>query len=172
MTKTAREITNKKGAMMNIERAPAGKAAMLIRRPVSDVFEAFVNPAITTKFWFSKSSGRLEEGKTVRWDWEMFGASTDVKVTAIELNKRIVIEWGDAGKTSKVEWLFASKPEGTTFVSVTDSGFRGSGDEIVEQALDSTGGFTLVLAGLKSLLEHHTDLNLIRDRFPDGHPGA
>jgi hypothetical protein len=57
-------------------------------------------------------------------------------------------------------------------VSVTDSGFRGSGDEIVEQALDSTGGFTLVLAGLKSLLEHHTDLNLIRDRFPDGHPGA
>ena len=38
---------------MNIERAPVGRAAMLIRRPVSDVFEAFVNPAVTTKFWFS-----------------------------------------------------------------------------------------------------------------------
>jgi uncharacterized protein YndB with AHSA1/START domain len=43
---------------------------MLIRRPVSDVFEAFVNPDITTKFWFTQSSGRLEAGKQVQWDWK------------------------------------------------------------------------------------------------------
>jgi uncharacterized protein YndB with AHSA1/START domain len=30
---------------------PVAKAAMLIRRPVADVFEAFVDPAITSKFW-------------------------------------------------------------------------------------------------------------------------
>lgn len=33
---------------------------MLIRRPVMDVFEAFIDPDITTTFWFTKSSGRLE----------------------------------------------------------------------------------------------------------------
>jgi uncharacterized protein YndB with AHSA1/START domain len=38
---------------------------MLIRKPVADVFEAFVNPDITTKFWFTKSSGRLDAGKQV-----------------------------------------------------------------------------------------------------------
>ena len=49
------------------------EAQMLILRPISEVFEAFVNPEITTKFWFTRSSGRLELGKKVRWDWEMFG---------------------------------------------------------------------------------------------------
>lgn len=29
---------------------PTAKAEMLIRRPVAEVFEAFVNPAITSKF--------------------------------------------------------------------------------------------------------------------------
>ena len=36
------------------------KVGMLIRRPPEDVFEAFADPAITTRFWFTKSSGRLE----------------------------------------------------------------------------------------------------------------
>ena len=30
--------------------APIVRAEMLIRRPAADVFEAFVDPAITTKF--------------------------------------------------------------------------------------------------------------------------
>jgi hypothetical protein len=33
----------------------------------------------------------------------------------------------------------------------------------------STEGFTLVLAGLKALLEHNIILNLVPDRFPDAH---
>ena len=33
------------------------KAGMLIRRPVKDVFEAFVDPKITTKFWFTRAAG-------------------------------------------------------------------------------------------------------------------
>ena len=47
------------------------EAQMLIRKPIAQVFEAFVNPEITTKFWFTKSSGRLALGKKVRWDWEI-----------------------------------------------------------------------------------------------------
>ena len=54
------------------------KAEMLIRRPVAEVFEAFVDPAVTTKFWFTKSSGRLEAGKRVRWDWEMYGVGDEL----------------------------------------------------------------------------------------------
>ena len=42
---------------------PVVEAQMLIRRPVVDCFEAFVNPENTTKFWFTKSSGRLALGK-------------------------------------------------------------------------------------------------------------
>jgi hypothetical protein len=32
---------------------------MLIRRPVEEVFNAFVDPTVTTRFWFSRSSGQL-----------------------------------------------------------------------------------------------------------------
>ena len=45
---------------------------MLIRKPVKEVFEAIINPEITTKFWFTKSSGRLDENKKVEWVWEMY----------------------------------------------------------------------------------------------------
>jgi uncharacterized protein YndB with AHSA1/START domain len=65
---------------------------MLIRRPVAEVFEAFVNPAITTRFRFTESSGKLEAGKQIRWYWEMFNASAQVSVQAVEQDRRILIE--------------------------------------------------------------------------------
>jgi hypothetical protein len=58
--------------------------------------------------------------------------------------------------------------EGSTFVAITNRGFSGTGDEFVKQATDSTQGFSLALAGLKSLLEHGIELNLVADRYPAG----
>lgn len=153
---------------MEIHNVPIAKTEMLIRKSVAEVFEAFVNPAITANFWFTKGSGRLEAGKQISWHWEMYNLSIDVNVKAIEENKRILIDWGTAGKpTTTVEWIFTSRPDDNTLVSVTNSGFSGEGDELVAQALDSTGGFNLVLAGAKAFLEHNIKLNLIADRFPD-----
>jgi uncharacterized protein YndB with AHSA1/START domain len=142
------------------------KTEMLIRRPVAEVFEAFVNPDITTKFWFTKSSGRLEPGRQIRWDWEMYNLGTDVTVKAVESNKRIMVEWMAFGAPTTIEWIFAPRPDNTTFVSITNSGFQGTAEEIADQAIGSTEGFTFVLAGLKALLEHNINLNLIADRFP------
>ena len=65
-----------------------------------------------------------------------------------------------------MEWVFTPVGEDATFVSVTNTGFQGDGDAVVAQALDSTGGFTWVLAGAKAFLEHNLLLNLIADRFP------
>jgi len=141
---------------------------MLIRKPVADVFEAFVNPEITTKFWFTKSSGRLEVGNSVQWDWEMYDISILVTPKAIQPNRRIVIEWpGYAGPTT-VEWIFEPQQDGTTFIRIMESGFAGDSDQLVKQVTDSTGGFCLVLAGLKAFLEHKVTLNLVADRFPKG----
>lgn len=144
------------------------KTEMLIRRPVEDVFEAFINPDITTKFWFTKSSGPLETGKQIRWEWEMYNSGIDVNVRAIEPNKRILMEWMAFGAPTTIEWTFIARPDNTTFVSITNSGFQGTDEEIAEQAIGPTEGFTFVLAGLKALLEHNINLNLITDRFPGG----
>jgi len=155
-----------------LTRAPVAMAAMLIRRPVAEVFAAFVDPAITSRFWFTGSSGRLDPGAQVRWDWEMYGVGTDLRVLEFEPDRRLLIEWDTADAPTTVEWRFTPVSDEATFVEIANAGFHGSGDEVVAQALDSTGGFTLVLAGLKALLEHDIRLNLVGDRVPAGLGGA
>ncbi|MCJ7843459.1 SRPBCC family protein [Lederbergia sp. NSJ-179] len=152
--------------MVTLNHIPVVKSEMLIRRPVEEVFEAFIEPKITTKFWFTKSSGRLEEGKYIRWEWEMYGVSDDVHVKEIKQNKRIVIEFSDE---NRVEWIFTPRIDNETFVTITSSGFTGDGDDIVNRAIDEMGGYTMVLCGLKALLEHNIDLNLVADHAPDDH---
>lgn len=153
---------------LQLTEAPVARVAMLIRKPVAEVFEAFIDPAITTRFWFTKSTGRLEAGKHVTWTWEMYDVSAEVEVKAIDINKRILIEWGDAGAMTAVEWLFTPYENNKTYVTITNSGFKGDGDQVVKEALDSKSGFTWVLAGLKAWLEHNIQLNAIGDAFPKG----
>jgi len=153
---------------LRLSHVPVARTGMLIRKPVTEVFEAFVDPEVTTKFWFTRSSGRLEAGQEARWDWEMYDMTIPVTVKALEPNRRIVIEWPGYGSVTTVEWRFAAQSDGTTFVTITHTGFTGDGDEVVKHATESTEGFSLVLAGLKALLEHGIRLNLVPDRFPKG----
>src|SRR5215831_7338075 len=137
---------------MKSDRAVVAKAEMLIRKSVGEVFEAFVDPAITSRFWFTRGSSRLEPGKEVQWDWEMYNHSIKVLAKEVEQNRRILVEWPAYGTTSTVEWIFTARPDETTFVSITNAGFSGDEFEVAQQAIGSTEGFTLVLAGLKALL--------------------
>jgi len=152
---------------LELKSIPVMSTGMLVRRPLAEVFEAIVDPAITTRFWFTRSTGRLETGKRVQWFWDMYDVSADVTVKAVDPGRRIVIEWpGDSGPTT-VEWRFDTRDDGT-FVSVTESGFSGDGDSLVKQVTNSTQGFSLMLAGLKAYLEHRIQLNLVADRYPQG----
>ncbi len=146
---------------------PTVQAQMLVRRPIDDVFNAFVDPAITTRFWFTRSSGKLEPGAKVTWAWEMYGVSAEVHVRAIEQPSRILIEWGEPATV--VEWQFMSLRAEATLVQISNTGFQGTEDEVVGMALDSMGGFSLVLAALKAWLEHGIALNLVADRNPEAH---
>lgn len=153
---------------MEIKEMPIAAAGMLIRRPVAEVFEAFVDPAITTKFWFTHGSGRLDSGKEVRWEWRMYDVSTTVRVKELVKDEEIVFAWSDPPTT--VVWTFIPLPDNATFVDIRNYGFSGSPDERVRKAIDSTGGFSLVLAGAKAWLEQGITLGLIGDRHPKGLP--
>lgn len=139
------------------------EAQMLIRKPVEDVFEAFINPEVTTNFWFTKSTGRLEEGKTVTWKWEMYNVESNVKVIQIIPNKLIRTEWGNP--STKVDYEFTEMEKGTLVV-IKSYGFTQTGDDLARIINDNTGGFTTVLDGCKAYLEHRIKLNLIEDKFP------
>lgn len=142
---------------------PVARATMLIRRPADEVFEAFVDPAITTRFWFSHASGPLAPGARVTWHWDHVGAAAEVVVRALEPARRLAIDW-----PTPVEWTFAPHGDDATFVRVTAAGFEGDDDARVAQALDSTEGFNLVLAACKVWLEHGLDARLIVDKHPAG----
>jgi uncharacterized protein YndB with AHSA1/START domain len=148
----------------------AARTEMLIRRPVADVFDAFVDARKTSKFWFTSGSGRLEAGKRVQWRWDMYDLNVEVDVKVLEPNERIIVDWSSGEVLTTVEWRFTAYSDDTTFVSITNSGFTGDEQSITQQALDSTEGFTFVLAGLKAYLEHGVQLNLVADRHPGGIP--
>jgi uncharacterized protein YndB with AHSA1/START domain len=150
---------------LKLTQIPTVHVGMLVRRPPHEAFQAFVDPAITTKFWFTNSSGKVTAGADLRWDWEMYGVSTKVAVKEVQANRRIRFEWGDDQPTT-VELRFTRWGDGATYIEVTEAGFSGDGDEVLARVADSTGGFTIVLCALKALLEHGLVLTVVRDAHP------
>ncbi|WP_437372642.1 SRPBCC family protein [Maribacter litoralis] len=143
---------------------PIVECQMMIRKPISQVFQAFVDPTITTKFWFTKSSGKLEKGSTITWQWEMYNVSTKVSVKDIIENEKISTEWGEPATT--VDYEFKALSNDTTYVVIKNYGFDQTGNDLIQAINDNTGGFTTVLDGLKAYLEFGIELNLVRDKFP------
>lgn len=154
---------------LQVKNPPVVETGMLIRKPVDKVFQAIADPAVTTRFWFTKSSGPLGPDAEVTWTWEMYDVSTTVRVKEFEKNRRIVLADGEPDTATVVEWSFTARDDGTTFVGIKESGFNGeTGDDVVTWAINSMGGYTQVLAAMKALLEHDIVLTLVKDRFPEG----
>lgn len=149
---------------MNGNQKPTVECQMMIRKPISEVFQAFVDPNITTKFWFTKSSGNLEKGKTITWEWEMYNVSAKVSVKDIIENKKISTEWGEPATI--VDYEFTPLSDDTTYVVIKNYGFEQTGNDLIQAINDNTGGFTTVLDGLKAYLEFGIELNLVADKFP------
>lgn len=136
---------------------------MLIRKPVSEVFNAFTDPVIITNFWFTKSSGKLVEGEEVVWRWDMYDFEVTVKVFKIIPDQLITISWGQPD--GKVDFKLRELKEGT-YVEIVCYDFPQSDDELIDTIKDNIGGFTTVLDGAKAWLEYGVNLNLIKDKFP------
>ena len=141
-------------------------AIMMIRKPVAEVYNAFINPEITTQFWFSEGSAALSQGSTVEWTWKVLNHKVKIRVLSLIPNESILIQWG-SDPDAQVRWSFEATTKSKTLVSIRNTGFKGNQDELISQIRDSTEGFTLVLTGLKALLEHGVVLNLVADKYED-----
>jgi len=139
---------------------------LVIRKPAAEVFRAFADPEVTTRFWFARSSGGLASGATVTWHFDPHNVSALVRVVVFEPGERILIEWSapDGSDPSTVEFTFESRPDGHTCARVVSSGFTGDADTVLAKALDSVGGFSLVLAAAKAWLEHGVELQIVADK--------
>jgi len=142
------------------------EASLAIRKPASEVYNAFIDRDITTKFWFTHSSASLSIGQKLFWEWKMYGVKVPLEVKELVTNERILIEWGEENDLSNVEWEFIAINDDLTFVKIKHYNLKEKGEALTKKLVDSMGGFTLVLAGLKAYLEHELDLKLVDDKFP------
>jgi uncharacterized protein YndB with AHSA1/START domain len=135
------------------------RVEMLVRRPVVDVFDAFVQPRWLEKFWLKSASAPLSAGATVEWTFKVPGATETVRVTSFAPGERISFVWSD-GKAVRI----GLKPRGKTasVVEVKVSGFEGR--DAASQAISATEGFALVLCDLKCLLETGRSGGMVRDK--------
>jgi uncharacterized protein YndB with AHSA1/START domain len=159
---------NLKEAEKNKIIQPVAKAKMLIRKPVSEVFEALVNPEITSKFWFTKGSGRLETGRTIEWEWGMYDFKLSIYVNLVKQNNFISFKWPGTGKPTTVEMTFMPKGTSATFVSILEKGLDPHDEKVFQFLVGNTEGWALVLSALEALLEHNIILKVVADRHPDG----
>lgn len=153
---------------LQLNKPPSVNVGVLIRKSPHAVFEALVDPAITTRFWYTKSTGRMTPGADLKWQWEMYGdVSTNVHVEAVEPDRLIRFTWGmyDATSHSTVEFRIIPYHDNTAYLRVVETGFSGDGDNQAKRAIDSTGGFTFVISALKAALEHDITLTVTADAF-------
>lgn len=144
------------------------RTGILIRRPAEEVFNAFVDPEITTNFWFTSSSGPLREGEQVEWTWGMYGISAKLAVECIDPPRKLRIRWLSGDDSTAVEWKFDTQGENGCYVSVECSGITGDCESVIASAVENVDGHAYVLASAKAWIEHGIALNLVADRFPPG----
>ncbi|PFG05380.1 uncharacterized protein YndB with AHSA1/START domain [Bacillus sp. es.034] len=128
---------------------------MRIQRTASEIFDAFIDPGKIGNFWFSSSSERWEEGKTVTLRYEEYGAQGDIHIVEIEEHKKIVFEW--AGNHI-VTISFTQEEKGSTIVGVEEEGFDENNEDFISQLVDNKEGWVYMLTCLKGYMEYDVDL--------------
>lgn len=132
------------------------KVAIQILKPVSEVFEAIVDPEKMANYFIAKGSGRMEEGKEIEWKFPEFDMQFPITVGKIEKDKYISYYWDVNEKKNLVEITLA--PFGKdTVVTVTEKGMENN-EEGISWLMGNTEGWANFLACLKAYLEYGINL--------------
>lgn len=138
-----------------------------IAKPVSDVFEAIIDPArLSAYFTTGGASARLEAGKTVMWDFHDFPGAFPVDVIAVEQDRRIILRWGandaeagngeGSGTPYQTTVTIAFEPldaDTRTLVTIGEEGWRET-EAGLKASYGNCMGWSQMLCALKIYLEH------------------
>jgi uncharacterized protein YndB with AHSA1/START domain len=137
-----------------------------IKTPANEVYEAFVDPAKIGNFWFSSSSERWEQGKTITVRYKEYNAQLEIEVLETQTNKKIVFQWGANGEGHVVTITLKEVEPSNTIIEIVEDGFNENDADSVNQLLDNKEGWVFMLSCLKGYLEFGvTDLRggLVKD---------
>lgn len=126
------------------------KASIGIQKPVSEIFEAIVNPEIMQNYFISKGSGRMETGNEIFWSFPEFKGFYPLTTKEIITNEKIVFVW-DPKSVVTIELQKLS--ENDTIVKVSEEGHQND-EKGIKWAIGQTEGWANFLACMKAWLEH------------------
>jgi uncharacterized protein YndB with AHSA1/START domain len=134
------------------------KAALKILKPVHEVYEAIVDPTQMSNYFISQSTGRMEEGKTLTWQFPEFDMQFPVRIKKAEQDKFISYEWDDMDGSSTLVQIILKPMDGNeTFVTITE-GTKDNTDAGINWLRRNTEGWANFLACLKAWLEYGINL--------------
>ena len=125
-----------------------------ILKPANEVFEAFVDPEKIGNFWFSSSSERWEQGKTITLRYDEYDFQGDIEVMEVVKNKKIVFQGLGNTVTISLEEL----DDSNTIIEVKEEGFNENDEDILNQMIDNKEGWVYMLTCLKGYLEYGVHL--------------
>ncbi|WP_163100354.1 SRPBCC family protein [Peribacillus alkalitolerans] len=124
-----------------------------IFKPANEVFEAFVDPSKIGNFWFSSSSERWEQGKTITLRYEEYNAEGDIEVLEVVDNKKIVFQWGAPEEVHIVTITLKEVDNSITIIEVKEDGFNEDDGDLIAKLIDNKEGWVYMLSCLKGYLE-------------------
>jgi uncharacterized protein YndB with AHSA1/START domain len=133
------------------------KVALQIQKKAPEVFEAIVNPDQMSHYFISKSSGRMEEGKTLTWYFPEFEEGFPIVVGQIVPNKSIIYYWEHTGEKLKVKITLTPMEDESTLVTIIEKS-KENDPEGIEWLKGNTEGWANFLACLKAHLEYGINL--------------
>ena len=131
--------------------------SMQIQKPISEVFEAIVNPEKMSNYFISESTGLMEENKELTWKFPEFDERFPIKVGKIEKDKYISFHWGETGNELLVEITLASAENNLTLVTVSEKS-RNNDEEGIKWLSGNSFGWSNFLSCLKAYLEYGINL--------------
>lgn len=131
--------------------------AISIQKPITDVFEAIVNPEKMVNYFISESSGKMEEGKTLVWKFPEFETTFPIVVTKIIENQLISFSWKIGQKDMNVEINLTETSAHSTLVKITESEMVND-ENGLNWLKGNTEGWANFSACLKAYLEYGINL--------------
>lgn len=132
------------------------KLSMPIRSSAASIYQAFVEPRMLSKFWLKRSSGPLQPGVAVEWEFLVPGARETTVGVKLRPGELIIFLWSDSTRV-KIELEAVSR--NATVVRISAGPFASTA-----RAVDAAEGFCIVLCDLKILLETGRSPRLVKDK--------
>jgi len=128
-----------------------------ISKDISTVYQAIVQKEHLCSYFTSDSTANLDAGERVIWEWKDAGAKCEVFKIETLANKTIGFEWSTGGEAKQVLIELNSITDSQTKITITESEFNNSDDDI-KAMMGQTQGWTHFVCCLKAYL--YANINL------------